>query len=164
MFTIPSNVIVDHLAIAVKDLEEGINFYTRKLGFQLKERRETEGEFSGMLSAVLDGPLTGFTIVLVQGTSRTSQVSRFIDNYGPGVQHIAFLVDDLEKIAIELSKNGITFSTDIINGPGLKQLFTMRDKNSGAMFEFIERVEDKSGFDPGNIQKLFESLEKNDSY
>lgn len=57
---------VDHVAIAVPSLEDSIGWFTNVLGFKLKERRETKGESSGMVSAVLEaGPLS---IVLLEGT------------------------------------------------------------------------------------------------
>ena len=78
---------IDHIAIAVPDLEKSIDFFTTMLGFELYERRKTEGEQTAMISAVLKaGPLT---FVLLQGTSPKSQVSRFIEHFGPGVNQPA---------------------------------------------------------------------------
>lgn len=44
---------IDHLAIAVPDLEESIKWFTSVFGFSLKERRKTKGTTTGMVSAVL---------------------------------------------------------------------------------------------------------------
>ena len=86
---------IDHVAIAVPDLETSIEFYSKVLGFELVERRRTEGTATAMVSAVMKaGPLT---FVLIQGTSPQSQVSRFIEHYGPGVQHIAISVENIEE-------------------------------------------------------------------
>src|ERR1700688_2143493 len=88
---------IDHVAIAVPELEQSIAFFTGVLGFELHERRKTEGEHTAMISAVLKaGPLT---FVLLQGTSPQSQVSKFVEHYGPGVQHIAIAVEDLPAVA-----------------------------------------------------------------
>lgn len=160
MYQLPERAVIDHLAIAVKNLEDGIAFYTQVLGFNLLERRKTEGAKTGMLSAVLGGPINGLTIVLIQGTTSESQVNQYIEKYGPGVQHAAFLVDDLQKTELELAERGIKFSTGIIQSSNLKQLFTLRDENSGMMLEFIERVDERSGFEETNIQELFETLEQ----
>ena len=147
---------IDHLAVAVKDLEQAIFFYRDVLGFGLAERRETRGDKTGMLSAVMDGG--EFTIVLLQGTEPTSQVSQFVSQYGPGVQHVALEVKNLE-IAIELLKDkGLEFATTIIVGPGLKQSFTRRDSNSGMMVELIERTGNE-GFAENSVQDLFNQLE-----
>ncbi|HTQ79143.1 MAG TPA: VOC family protein, partial [Thermoanaerobaculia bacterium] len=61
---------IDHVAIAVHNLEESIDFYTKIVGFELVERRETKGHHTAMISAVLKaGPVT---FVLLQGTSAES--------------------------------------------------------------------------------------------
>lgn len=150
---------IDHVAIAVKALEPAIVFYRDILGFELLEKRTTNGKFSGMISAVMNGG--EFTIVLIQGLQPESQVSRFIEQYGPGVQHVAFEVDDLDFAIDFLSTRGIEFATSKIQGDGLYQIFSKREPNSGMMFEIIQRCE-TTGFQEKNIQKLFDDLEKAD--
>lgn len=151
---------VDHVAIAVKDLEDSIKLYTDVLGFELKERRRTEGKHTAMVSAVLKaGPVT---VVLLQGTSPDSQVSRFVENFGPGVQHVAIGVQNLPEMAEELKASGMEFDTTVIQSPGLRQIFSKRDPGSGMMFEFIERM--GGDFSDQSVQQLFEQLEQKDSF
>lgn len=151
---------IDHVAIAVRDLEESVHLYTNVLGFELVERRRTEGKQTAMVSAVLKaGPVT---VVLLQGTSPDSQVSKFVEHFGPGVQHLAIGVEDLPALAEELKREGMEFDTTVIRSPGLLQIFSHRDQGSGMMFELIER---KGGdFNDQSVQSLFEQLEKKDSY
>ncbi|WDE09218.1 VOC family protein [Thalassomonas viridans] len=153
---------IDHVAIAVTDLQEALFLYRDILGFELLNQREIKGEFSGMISAELCAG--GFSIVLVQGTEPKSQVSRFIEKYGPGVQHVAIATEDIENVTDKLKASGMEFSTDIIRGENLIQIFTKRDGNSGVMFELIKRTKSTEGFDANNIQSLFEQLEANDAY
>ncbi|MEA2691811.1 MAG: hypothetical protein QOJ16_1198 [Acidobacteriota bacterium] len=151
---------IDHVAIAVHDLEESITFYTKVLGFELTERRETKGEHTAMISAVLKaGPIT---FVLLQGTSEGSQVSKFVDHFGAGVQHVAIGVHDLPAMAEELKANGLDFDTTVIESPGLKQIFSHRNDGSGQMFEFIERL--GGDFSDQSVQQLFAQLEKKDAF
>ena len=151
---------IDHIAIAVPDLERSIAFFTTVLGFELTERRKTEGKTTAMISAVLKaGPLT---FVLLQGTSPESQVSRFIEHYGPGIQHIAIAVTDLPAIAEELRRSGLEFDTTVIESPGLRQIFTHRDEGSGLMIELIERL--GGDFSDQSVQQLFSQLEKKDAF
>jgi len=151
---------IDHIAIAVHDLEESIEFYSKTLGFQLHERRRTEGKVTAMVSAVMKaGPVT---VVLLQGTSQESQVSKFVENYGAGVQHIAFGVEDMPTMVEELKGAGVEFDTNIISSPGLRQIFTHRDKGSGMMFELIERL--GGDFSDESVKSLFEQLEAKDTY
>ena len=158
--TVKYNVI-DHIAIAVVDLEQSILFYRDVLGLELVERRQTEGKTTGMLSAVFSAG--NFTIVLLQGTSEESQVSRYVQEYGPGVQHVALAVDNLEEAADKLRSQGFDFATNLINGNGLKQIFSKRDKNSGMMYELIERTGEE-GFLDDNVQSLFNQLEAEKAY
>lgn len=154
---------IDHLAIAVDDLDEALFLYQGVLGFELLKKREIKGEFSGMLSAELCG--NGFTIVLLQGTSPESQISKYIERFGSGVQHVAIEVDDIESIVERLGRGGMEFSTNIIKGENLNQIFTKRDMNSGMMFEFIQKKSmSNQGFEVGNIESLFSQLELNSSY
>lgn len=151
---------VDHIAIAVKDLEESITFFTKVFGFTLHERRKTEGKHTAMVSAVLKAGQ--ITFVLLQGTSPDSQVSKFIEHYGPGVQHIAIGVKNLPRIAEDLRQAGLAFDTSVIESSGLRQIFTRRDSGSGIMVEFIERM--GGDFSDQSVQQLFEQLEKKDSF
>ena len=151
---------IDHVAIAVQDLEESIKLYTEVLGFELKERRRTEGKVTAMISAVLKaGPVS---VVLLQGTTPESQVSRFVEHFGPGVQHLAFGVENLPALTEELKAAGMEFDTTIINSPGLRQIFSKREPGSGMMFEFIERM--GGDFSDQSVQQLFEQLEKKDAF
>jgi methylmalonyl-CoA/ethylmalonyl-CoA epimerase len=151
---------VDHIAIAVHDLEASIKFYSEVLGFQLRERRETKGQKTAMISAVMvAGPVTA---VLLQGTSPESQVSRFVENYGAGVQHVAIGVENLPEMAEELKKAGVEFDTNVIEGGGLRQIFTHRDPGSGMMYEFIERL--GGDFSDESVKNLFEQLEQKNAF
>jgi 4-hydroxyphenylpyruvate dioxygenase-like putative hemolysin len=152
---------IDHIAIAVRDLEEGVRFFTEVLGFCLIRRLKVNGAKTGMISAELEH--NGIKFVLCQGTEPESQVSRLIDNYGPGVGHIALEVENVESTVDALRDNGVRFDTTVIQGPGLKQAFSTRDKNSGLSFEFIQRTGEE-GFLEENVRQLFEQLEKGDSY
>lgn len=151
---------IDHVAIAVPDLEASIKFYSEVLGFELRERRETKGEKTAMISAVMvAGPLT---FVLLQGTTEGSQVSRFVEHYGAGVQHLAIGVENLKEMAEELKGTGMEFDTNIIEGGGLRQIFSHRDPGSGMMFEFIERM--GGDFSDESVQNLFKQLEEKNNF
>lgn len=153
---------IDHIAIAVPDLERSVTFFSTVLGFQVTERRETKGRKSGMVSAVLKAGQ--ITVVLLQGTSPESQVSRYIEHYGPGVQHVAIGVRDLPRLADGLRAAGLDFDTGVIHGAGLLQIFTHRDPGSGMMFEFIEHTEATGDFSDQSVQSLFEQLEEKDAF
>lgn len=151
---------IDHIAIAVSDLETALCFYRDTLGMALVERRETKGRRTGMMSAVMDAG--AFHIVLIEGIGEESQVSRYIARYGHGVQHVAFEVTEIERVAESLTRDGLRFSTGLLVGPGLKQIFSERDAASGMMYELIERT-GETGFQDSNVTQLFEQLEASES-
>ncbi len=152
-----SAMSIDHVAIAVRDLDAAIAYYRDVLGFTLQERRQISGRISGMDSAVMEAG--GVKFVLVQGDSPESNVSRYIEAYGPGVQHVAIEVPDPQEAIDDLRRRGADLLTGIIHGPGLDQIFTKREPNSGIQLEIIARAEN-DGFDPANVQELFEAMER----
>lgn len=152
---------IDHIALAVADLEQAIALFQNVLGFELKRRRHIEGAHTGMLSAELEA--NGIRFVLCQGTEPESQVSRLVRHFGVGLAHVALEVDDVEHSVESLRRKGLSFDTNVIRGPGLTQAFSSRCSNTGMSFEFISRSGEE-GFVDANIQDLFRQLEESGKY
>ena len=151
---------VDHIAIAVVDLDAAVEWYTRCLGFKLIETRTTCGERTSMVSAVLSAG--GALVVLVQGTTPESQVSRFVQHFGAGVQHIAFSVNDIEVALARVLSAGGAADTPKIRDEGIRQVFLRRDAGSAVRVELIER---RGGeFSDHSVQQLFRAFESADLY
>ncbi len=151
---------IDHVAVAVRDLEKAVETFSRTLGFELVERRRVEGRASGMFLAEMRAG--GVTFVLVQGDSPESNVTRYIEQHGPGVQHVALEVEGLSEVLEELGANGCDLLTGVIRSPGLQQAFTRREPNSGVQLEFVSRG-GEDGFSQSNIEQLFEAMERDGS-
>lgn len=159
--TVPvSQLAIDHVAIAVRDLDAAVDYYERHLGFEVAERRETHGDATAMRSVVVRRE--NLTFVLLQGTDEASSIARYVEAYGPGVHHIALHTDDVRATVADFEARGAQFSTRVVSAPGLKQTFTVRDPNSGIMLEIIQRHEEQ-GFDDGNVAALFRDLERSDT-
>lgn len=154
-------VRIDHVAIAVRDLETAIAHFRDGFGFEMLERRQVSGAVSGMNSATLRAG--GVTFVLCQGDTPESNVSRYVEHYGPGVQHVALAVRRQGDVLDDLRDRGADLLTGIINAPGLDQSFTTRDANSGIQVEFVTRS-DNNGFEDSNVQELFEAMERENVY
>lgn len=152
---------IDHIAIAVVNLEDSIKFFTQMLGFSLVCRRTVQGKKTGMVSAEMEHH--GLKFVLCQGTEPESQVSRLITDFGPGVAHIALGVDDVDAVAASMRERGMVFDTSVIRGSGLNQIFSSRDRNTGLSFEFIQRTGEQ-GFLEENVNELFAQLESSGAY
>jgi chorismate mutase/catechol 2,3-dioxygenase-like lactoylglutathione lyase family enzyme len=154
-------VRIDHAAIAVRDLDAAIETFTKRYGFRVMDRRPVRGSMSGMeVAAIEAGDLT---LVLVMGTDPQSNVTRYIEHYGPGVQHLALLVDGLPEVHADLKERRANLLTDIVNAPGLRQAFTRRDSNTGIQFEFLERS-NINEFEEDNIRKLYDAMDNEDVY
>jgi methylmalonyl-CoA/ethylmalonyl-CoA epimerase len=157
----PEFLRIDHVAIAVLDLEASIVLFRDILGFELKRRLSIRGEKTGMISAELQKRDIRF--VLCQGTESASQVSELVRMHGVGVAHIALEVDDVDLAVKSLKSRGMTFDTDVIRGHGLVQVFSARSVETGVSFEIIHR-EGEQEFVESNVQQLFDQLEKSGTY
>lgn len=151
---------IDHVAVAVPDLAEAIDWYTNKLGFHLVEERETRGEHTSMLSAVVTAGSA--VVVLIQGTTPQSQVSRFIEHFGPGEQHIAFGVRDMDEAMERVWTHCGSTDTPLICDSGIRQAFLRRDAGSGVRVELIERT--GGSFSDDSVRKLFRAFEEAELY
>jgi methylmalonyl-CoA/ethylmalonyl-CoA epimerase len=155
-----SIISIDHVAIAVVDLANAVRWYTERLGFQCVERRTTHGNHSGMKSAVLVAG--NAVVVLLEGTTPQSQISRFIEKFGAGVQHVAFCVSDLTVALERVLAEGGHAATAVIEDDGIRQIFLHRDGLSGVRLELIER---KGGnFSDRTVDRLFREFESKDLY
>jgi methylmalonyl-CoA epimerase len=154
-------LVIDHVAIAVCDLEGAVAAFRDCFGFEVLERRHVEGRVSGMDSVVLQSGRVKF--VLVQGTSPESNVSRYIQHYGAGVQHLAIEVADASLALEGLRRRGADLLTGVVHGPGLDQIFTRREPCSGMQIEFISRAAN-NGFSENNMRELFEAMEREDVF
>lgn len=151
---------VDHVAVAVTDLEASIAWYRDCLGFTLLERRSTRGERTGMISAVMSAGRA--IVVLIQGTEPESQVSRFIEKCGPGVQHVALEVTDIHVALRRLQSEGAKVVTPLIEDEGIRQVFLERYPGSGVRVELIEK---RGGtFSDATVRQLFLGFERQDLY
>jgi methylmalonyl-CoA epimerase len=152
---------IDHIAVAVPNLEDAVAFFVDVLGFRLVRRLETRGRRTGMISAVMEYNQLKF--VLCQGTEPDSSMSKLVDAHGAGVAHIAIAVDDVQSAVDELSERGLHFITSVIGGPNLQQVFTSRNSATGISWEFLKRGSEE-GFVDENVQDLFDQLEKSESH
>ena len=101
---------IDHVGIAVPDLDEAIAFYRDTFGILSvhEEVNEEQGVREAML-AVGDGSTR---IQLLAPLSPESTIAKFIGRSGPGVQQIAYTVTDVETVSAELRAKGLRLLYD----------------------------------------------------
>lgn len=97
---------VDHVGIAVADLDEAITWYADTLGLIAThtETNEEQGVREAMLSAPGD---TGAAIQLLAPLRPDSPIGKFIDRNGPGIQQLAYRVSDIDAACTTLREKGV---------------------------------------------------------
>lgn len=99
---------VDHIGIAVKDLEQVLPYYTETLGCPLMKIEEVEGQ--KVKVAFIDAG--NIKLELLEPMSEDSPIHKFIEKKGEGIHHIAFGVDGIEERMAELRENGVNLLSD----------------------------------------------------
>jgi methylmalonyl-CoA/ethylmalonyl-CoA epimerase len=94
---------IDHIAIAVENLDEAVEIYELILGLAVTHR-ERVADFEADTATF---ELAGTAIELVQGTSEESAIRKFVKARGPGIHHIAFAVEDIEQALADLKAKGV---------------------------------------------------------
>ncbi len=103
--------IIDHLTNNVEKgaMEKWSNFYKDIFGFEEVRYFDIKGVKTGLQSYALRSPDGSFCIPINEATDPKSQIAEYLEEYkGPGVQHIAFLTDDIVKSVSGIQKAGIT--------------------------------------------------------
>ena len=94
---------IDHIGIAVRDLEESLKFYRDRLGLTVKGIETVPGQ--KVRVAFL--PLGESNVELLEPTDAASPVARYIEKNGAGIQHLAFRVSNLEEKLACLKEQGV---------------------------------------------------------
>ena len=94
---------IDHIGIAVKDLEQAGKFYVDCLGLTIEDV-ETVPDQKVQVAFI---PITDSEVELLKSTEPDGPVAKFIEAKGEGVQHIAYRVEDLEAALEELKAKGV---------------------------------------------------------
>ena len=103
---------IDHVGIAVADLDAAIEFYGRVFGMRCvhMETNEEQQVREAMLSV---GPTTaGGCLQLLAPLTPESTIAKFLDRSGPGVQQVAYTVTDIEATSAALRERGMRLLYD----------------------------------------------------
>jgi methylmalonyl-CoA/ethylmalonyl-CoA epimerase len=101
---------IDHVGIAVPDLDAAIAFYRDTFGVVSvhEETNEEQGVREAML-AVGDGTTR---LQLLAPLNEQSTIAKFIDRNGPGVQQVAYTVEDIDAVSEQLRARGLRLLYD----------------------------------------------------
>ena len=101
---------IDHVGIAVADLDEAIEFYARVFG--LESVHEEVNEEQGVREAMLAVGDSGSCIQLLAPLSDDSTIAKFLDRNGPGLQQLAYRVSDIDAVSATLRDRGVRLLYD----------------------------------------------------
>ena len=99
----PTTAVLDHIGIAVRDLDTALAFYREALGLEIEPAEEVPSEHV-RAQFVLVG---GATLELLEATSTQSAIARSIERRGPGLHHLTLRVDDIVAVLARLKARGV---------------------------------------------------------
>jgi methylmalonyl-CoA/ethylmalonyl-CoA epimerase len=128
---------IEHIALAVGDLDATIAFYRDVWGLEVSHRERVEDQ--GVEEAML--PLGESHLQLLAPTGPDTTVGKFVERRGEGIHHIAYEVDDLESALAELKSKGVKLIDERPRrgGRGHMVAFVHPRNNHGILVELIQR-------------------------
>ena len=133
---------VDHVGIAVADLDEAIAWYART--FELRAVHEEVNEEQGVREAMLAVGDGDTRIQLLAPLRPDSAIAKFLDRSGPGIQQVAYTVDDVEAVAATLRERGLRLLYDVPKrGTADSRVNFVHPKDAGGVL--VELVQPATG-------------------
>ena len=129
---------VEHIGIAIKDLEKDAPFWSKVLGIEQTKTEDVDDQ--GVITDIYD---TGRgKIELLLSKYPDSPVGMFLKKRGPGMHHICLQVEDIEESIKVLKKHGIETIGDksSIGAEGFKVIFIHPRSTGGVLVELAEKT------------------------
>ena len=128
---------INHIAIAVSNIEEGLPFWQEALGITLSHTEEVPSQ----KSRVGFFPIGDSEIELVQPTADDTGVARFIEKKGPGLHHLCLEVDNIEEMIVQLLEKGVKMIDETPHVlEGRKMAFVHPKSTGGVLVELYEII------------------------
>ena len=128
---------VDHVGIAVKNLDESVKFYEslgfKATGYEVVAEQKVKVAFL---------PCGDSELELLESTEPDGPIARFIEKNGPGIQHIAIRVDDIDKALEELKAKEVRLIDQVPRyGAGNARIAFVHPKaTGGVLLELTQRM------------------------
>ena len=125
---------IDHIGIAVRDLNKSVEYYEKSLGLHCHGREEVESQ--KVRTAFFE--IGEVHLELLEPTSEESPIAKFLEKNGEGIHHIAFRTDDIEKQLNQASGSGIKLIHEVpFEGAANKLVAFLHPKSTrGVLTEF----------------------------
>ena len=101
---------IDHVGVAVADLDAAVTFYSQTYGMRLLH--EEVNEEQGVREAMMAVGDSGSCIQLLAPLSPESTIAKFLDRSGPGIQQLAYRVRDIDAVSATLRERGMRLLYD----------------------------------------------------
>ena len=136
---------IDHVGVAVADLDEAIEFYQHAFGMRLAHQVVNQGQ--GVREAMMEVGHSGAFVQLLAPLTPDSTIAKFLDRNGPGIQQVAYTVDDLEATSAELRAKGLRLLFDQPRGGTAGSLvnFVHPKDAGGVLVELVQHAADGAG-------------------
>ncbi len=130
---------IDHLGVAVKSIDQALEFYRDVLGVEPTGMEEVPSQ----KVKVCFLPVGESNIELLEPTSEDSAIAKHIEKRGEGIAHLAFKVDDIEEALATLKAKGVRLinETPQPGAHGAKIAFIHPKASNGILIELCERNE-----------------------
>ena len=132
---------IDHVGVAVRDLDVAIAFYVDNFGMQVRHQETNEDQ--GVNEAMLGVGDSVTELQLLAPLAPESPIGRFIERTGEGIQQMAYRVTDVEAASDVLRSAGLRmlYDTPRRGTAGARINFVHPKDCGGVLVELIERVE-----------------------
>jgi methylmalonyl-CoA epimerase len=126
---------IDHLGIAVKSLAEAKSIY-EKLGLHISPEETVEQEQVRLVMV----PVGESRLELLEATSETSAIAKFIAKRGEGLHHVCLKVPDLPASVARLKTDGVRLVSDEIKigAGGHQYVFVHPASTGGVLLELVQ--------------------------
>ena len=131
---------INHVAIAVEDIDEALLFWRDALGLTLDHIEDVPSQ----KSVVAFLPAGEGEVELVKPTDENSGVAKFLAKNGAGMHHLCFEVDDIEAMLADLKAKNIRLINEApLELEGRKMAFIHPKSASGVLIELYQLTQDR---------------------
>lgn len=147
-YTSEKSMKIEHIGIAVKELEVSNQLFEKLLGFAPYKQESVESE--GVITSFFN--LGDSKLELLQATNPNSPIAKFLDKRKEGIHHIAFEVEDIQKEITRLEGEGFKLiSPTPKKGADNKiVVFLHPGTTNGVLVELCQEIKETSENDEAN--------------
>ncbi len=136
-------VVLDHIGIAVAELDAALTFYRDVLGLDVDAAEEVASQrvrATFVRGTELSGGSRAASLELLEATADDSPIAKYLGKRGPGIHHIAFRVEDLDATILHLRARGVRLidETPRIGAHGARIAFVHPASTHGVLVELIQ--------------------------